>query len=147
VTPDLNVLVAAFRADHVHHERAHEWLASAREACARGRESLTLLPMIAVGFLRVVTSARVFKQPDLVEDALEFIDALLTSPGLELRSAPHEWPLLRAKLSKLGLAGNLVTDAWIAASVEACSEHLVTFDRDFKRLLPTRDVTVLASAG
>ena len=120
--------------------------ASVREACVRGRESLTVLPMIAVGFLRVVTSARVFKQPDSVEDALAFIDALLASPGIELRSATHEWPLLRAKLSKLGLAGNPVTDAWIAASVEACSEHLVTFDRNFKRLLAARDVTVLATS-
>jgi predicted nucleic acid-binding protein len=77
MTPDVNMLVAAFRADHVHHERAHGWLASVREACVRGRESLTVLPMIAVGFLRVVTSARVFKQPDSVEDALAFIDALL----------------------------------------------------------------------
>ena len=56
--------------------------------------------MIAVGFLRVVTSARVFKQPDSVEDALAFIDALLASPGIELRSARQEWPLLRAKLSE-----------------------------------------------
>jgi predicted nucleic acid-binding protein len=42
------------------------------------------------------------------------------------------------------LKGNLVTDAWIASSVEAMSEHLVTFDRDFERLLPARDLTVLA---
>ena len=47
----------------------------------------------------------------------------------------------------VSLAGNLVTDAWIAASVEACSEHLVTFDRDFKRLLSARDVTVLATSA
>jgi uncharacterized protein len=147
MTPDVNVLVAAFRADHVHHDRAHDWLASVREACVRGRESLTVLPMIAVGFLRVVTSTRVFKQPDSIGDALAFVDALLASPGIELLSASQEWPLLRAKLSKLGLAGNLVTDAWIAASVEACSEHLVTFDRDFKRLLSARDVTVLATSG
>ena len=94
-----------------------------------------------------LTSARVFKQPDSIEDALAFIDALLASPGIELLSASQEWPLLRTKLSKLGLVGNLVTDAWIAASVEACSEHLVTFDRDFKRLLSARDVTVLAASG
>jgi predicted nucleic acid-binding protein len=43
----------------------------------------------------------------------------------------------------LGLQGNLVTDAWIASTVEALSEYLVTFDRDFKRLLPARDLTLL----
>jgi predicted nucleic acid-binding protein len=46
-------------------------------------------------------------------------------------------------LLRLGLKGNLVTDAWIAATVQAISEHLVTFDRDFVRLLPVRDVTIL----
>ena len=147
MTPDVNVLVAAFRTDHVHHKLAHGWLVSTRDACVRGRESLTVLPMVAVGFLRVVTSARVFKHPDSIDDALAFVDALLASPGIELRSAAHEWPLLRAKLSKPHLTGNLVTDAWIAASVEACSEHLVTFDRDFKRLLSARDVTVLGASA
>jgi toxin-antitoxin system PIN domain toxin len=146
VTPDAGVLIAAFRADHPHHQQARSWLATAREAGARGRETLTVLPMVAVGFLRIVTSRRVFEHPDSVEDALAFIDALLASPGVELRSTIQDCPLLRAKLSKLRLAGNLVTDAWIAASVEACSEHLVTFDRDFKRLLHARDVTLLHAA-
>ena len=58
-----------------------------------------------------------------------------------------EWPLLRGKLLTGRLQGNGVTDAWIAAATEAFSEHLVTFDRDFRRLLSARDVTVLASAG
>lgn len=43
----------------------------------------------------------------------------------------------------LRLSGNLVTDAAIASMVEALSEHLVTFDRDFSRLLPARDLTLL----
>jgi hypothetical protein len=44
------------------------------------------------------------------------------------------------------LQGNFVTDAWIAAATEALSEHLVTFDRDFRRLLSDRDLTVLQDA-
>jgi hypothetical protein len=55
-----------------------------------------------------------------------------------------EWPIMRAKLLTLQLYGNLVTDAWIAATAQALSEHLVTFDRDFSRLLPARDLTLLA---
>jgi hypothetical protein len=41
---------------------------------------------------------------------------------------------------KLGLHANLVTDAWIASAVEPHAEHLVSFDRDFIRLLPVRDL-------
>lgn len=40
--------------------------------------------------------------------------------------------------------GNDVTDAWIASATEACSEHLVTFDRDFRNLLSPGDFTLLA---
>jgi toxin-antitoxin system PIN domain toxin len=147
VTADLNVLVAAFRTDHPHHRPAYAWLAQARRDCAQGSESLTLLPMVAVGFLRLVTNPRVFSEPDAVEDAIAFIDALLDSPGVDLRDCGREWPLLRDKLLTLGLRGNLVTDAWIAATVETLGEHLVTFDHDFERLLPARDFTLLPSAN
>ncbi len=128
MTPDVNVLVAAFRADHSHHDTAYAWLSEARHNCAHGRETLMLLPMVAAGFLRLVTNPRVFNEPDSIEDAIVFIDILLDSPGVELGTCVEEWPLLRNKLLALGLQGNLVTDAWIASAVEAICEHLVTFD-------------------
>jgi len=60
-----------------------------------------------------------------------------------LEDCGKEWPLLRDKLLTQGLQGNLVTAAWIAAAIETLCEHLVTFDTDFKRLLPERDFTLL----
>lgn len=146
MTPDLNISVAAFRRDHPHHLAAYAWLTQARLDGARGSESLTLLPMVATGFLRLGTNPRVFPDPDSAEDAIAFVDALLDSPGVDLRNFGTEWPLLRNKLLTLGLHGNIVTDAWIASAVETLGEHLVTFDRDFKRLLPARDLTLLSSA-
>jgi len=146
VIPDVNVLVAVFRRDHPHHGRARSWLASARRLCAEGSATLVLLPMVIAGFLRLVTNGRVFVNPDSIEDAVALIDALLGSPGVELQAGGTEWPLLRDKLLRLGLQGNFITDAWIAAATEAISEHLVTFDRDFKRLLPPRDLTLLETS-
>ena len=52
-------------------------------------------------------------------------------------------PVFRQLQLAARIKGNLVTDAWIAAAVQASSEHVVTFDRDFVRLLPARDVTIL----
>ena len=143
MTPDVNVLVAAFRRDHSHHVVARAWLLQAREACAQGRQSLILLLMVVTGFLRLVTNSRVFKDPDTVEDAIAFLDTVVETPGVELRLCGSEWPALRNTLLRLALRGNLVTDAWIASAVQSLSEHLVTFDRDFARLLPARDLTVL----
>lgn len=106
-----------------------------------------LLPVAVAGFLRLVTNARVFVNPDSITDAVAFVDALLGTPGAALADRIDNWPLLRDKLLMLGLHGNLVTDAWIAAAVESLSEHLVTFDRDFTRLLPRRNLTLLDPAG
>jgi toxin-antitoxin system PIN domain toxin len=145
MTPDVNVLIAAFRRDHQHHAVALQWLDGARVACAEGRASLALLPMVIVGFLRLVTNRRIFIEPDSIEDAVTFIDALLDSPGVELQPSGEEWPILRAKLLARGHTGNEVTDAWIASATEACSEHLVTFDRDFLNLLSSGDLTLLVA--
>ncbi|MDP9192581.1 MAG: PIN domain-containing protein [Acidobacteriota bacterium] len=143
MTPDVNVLIAAFRRDHQHHAVALRWLDGVRVACAEGRASLALLPMVIVGFLRLVTNRRVFIEPDSIEDAVAFVDALLDSPGAELQSCGEEWPILRSKLIARGHTGNEVTDAWIASATESSSEHLVTFDRDFLNLLAPGDFTLL----
>lgn len=144
MTPDVNVLVAAFRSDHTHHAVARRWLLKARQACARGSLALTLLPVVITGFLRLVTSTRVFDEPDTVADAIAFVDAILAMPGVAVARNVDEWPVLRSLLLEKTLTGNLVTDAWIAAAVQVRGEHLVTFDRDFRRLLSARDLTILA---
>jgi uncharacterized protein len=143
VTPDVNVLVAAFRTDHPHHHVARSWLAQARAACVAGQDSLRVLPMVLAGFLRLVTHPKVFVEPDSIDDALSFAQALLETPGVELAYCGAEWPLLREKLTKQALTGNKVPDAWIAASVEHLGEHLVTFDRDFRQLLHPKACTLL----
>lgn len=38
-------------------------------------------------------------------------------------------------------------DAWIAAAVETLAEQLATFDRDFTRLLASRDLTLLPAGS
>ena len=146
MTPDVNVLIAAFRRDHEHHAAALQWLDGARVSCAEGRASLALLPMVVAGFLRLVTNRRVFIDPDSVQDAVAFVDALLDSPGVELLPCGEEWPILRARLIARDHKGNKVTDAWIASATESCSEHLVTFDRDFVNLLSPADFTMLPPA-
>lgn len=142
--PDVNVLVAAFRRDHESHSSATNWLRRARQESQAGHASITLIPVVLSGFLRIVTNSRVFADPDSIDDAVEFVDAILATPGASLRASEREWPLLRDKLLSKNLSGNQVTDAWIASAVETLSEHLVTFDRDFAHLLPGKDVTMLS---
>ncbi len=102
--------------------------------------------MIAAGFLRLATNAKVFVAPTPIGAALEFIDSLLAIPGVDMPELGREWPTLRQLSRDHELAANDITDAWIAAAVRTLGSHLVTFDRGFTRLLARTEVTVLKPA-
>ena len=143
MTPDVNVLVAAARADHPHHAPALAWLTESLRAVERGA-ALTVLPVVAVGFLRVVTQRRIFPVPTPLPEALAFLRAVLDDRGaLPLTMGP-EWPAFVRLCEDHALAAGDVTDAWIAACVLDRHEHLVTFDRGFRRFLAPSALTVLA---
>ena len=142
--PDVNVLIAASRTDHPHHKPAYAWLNEAIAACEVGA-SLKLMPMVAASFLRLVTNFRVFVHPTPIGDAMAFLDALLAIPGIDMPAHGGEWPILRQLCVVKQLTANDIPDAWLAASVIEHSEHLVTFDADFKRLLAPAQLTVLGT--
>src|SRR5437660_224387 len=94
MAPDLNVLLAASRSDHPHHKPALEWLNGAIARCETGG-SVELLPMVAVGFVRLATNAKIFVVPMPIAAAVEFIDSLLAVPGVNMPELGREWPTLR----------------------------------------------------
>ena len=142
MTPDVNVLVAAARSDHPHHGVARAWLASTFAQAGSGRVC-TLMPMVLASFLRLVTSPRIFRRPTPIEEAVGFIDALLSLPGAQLAELGAEWTRLRQLCLDKQLGGNDLPDAWLAAAVSQRGEHLVSFDRDFKKLLGRGEFTLL----
>lgn len=146
MTPDVNVLVAASRSDHPHHAVALGWLRGALADCARGAR-FSLLPMVAAGAVRLVTHPRVFTAPTPTADALAFVRAVREAPGVEAPPLGTEWDRFADLCRAHGLQGNAVPDAWIAAAVREHHEHLVTFDRGFRRLLDPADLTLLGPVG
>ena len=125
---------------------ARAWLEQAASAGAAGA-SFTLMPMVVASFLRLVTSPRVFSMPTPLLDAIGFVYALLAAPGVELARLGAEWPVLRQLCLNKSLVGNDLPDAWLAAATLQLGEHLVTFDRDFKKLLGRAQMTLLVPAG
>lgn len=142
MTPDVNVLVAASRSDHPHHAAARSWLEGALAAADNGA-SFTLMPMVLASVLRLVTSPKIFLQPTPMAEAVDFVDAILAMPGVQLAPLGPEWPKLRQLCLDKQLGGNDLPDAWLAAAVEHQGEHLVSFDRDFKKLLGRARFTLL----
>jgi toxin-antitoxin system PIN domain toxin len=142
MTPDVNVLVAASRSDHPHHVTARRWLEGALAAAEDGA-TFTLMPMVLASVLRLVTSPRIFVVPTPIADAVDFVDAMLAMPGVRLAPLGPEWVKLRQLCLDKELGGNDLPDAWLAAAVDHQGEHLVSFDRDFKKLLGRARFTLL----
>jgi uncharacterized protein len=142
MTPDVNVLLAASRTDHPHHGVASVWLERAIAGAASGG-SLIVLPMVTASFLRLATHPKVFRQPTPPDAAVDFIDSLLATTGVELADLGREWPALKRLVHQHELTANDVPDAWIAAAVQTLGTRLVTFDRGFSRWLGRSELTLL----
>jgi len=101
------------------------------------------MPMVIASFLRLVTSPKIFQQATPSIDAVAFIDAVLASPGVQLAALGPEWSKLRQLCLDKQLTGNDLPNAWLSAAVTHRGEHLVTFDRDFRKLLVRSQFTLL----
>ncbi len=142
MTPDVNVLVAASRSDHPYHVPALRYLEAALAEAGPGKP-FAVLPMVASGFLRLVTHPKVFHEPTPWQAAIDFLRSILESPGVSLTPLGSEWPLFVDLCEKHQLAGNSIPDAWIAAAAQHQQLQLVTFDRDFRRLMKASRLVLL----
>lgn len=126
---DVNVLVSAFRQDHPHHEVAASWLSHLFEV-----ETVVVPDFVWVGFLRIVTNARIFETPAPIDRAYAFLTALTESEAY-LPVAGLESGLVGFKevLTEAQARGNLISDAYIAAVAISLACPVGTFDRDFRR--------------
>ena len=142
MTPDVNVLLVAAGHDHPHLAAARKWLAGALAAAENGA-AFTLMPMVLASLLRLPTSPKIFQVPTPIVDAVGFVDAVLAMPGVQLAALGPEWPKLWQLCLDKQLGGNDLPDAWLAAAVEQMGEHLVSFDRVFKKWLGRARFTLL----
>jgi toxin-antitoxin system PIN domain toxin len=127
---DVNVLIDAHRMDSPHHDAVADWL---RETLESGRTAL-LADLVMTGFVRIVTSPRIFDPPSPAEKAMEFLDELLAEPGCRrVWAGPRHWEIMRRMIIEGDARANLVTDAHIAALAVEQGTPLVTRDRDFAR--------------
>jgi toxin-antitoxin system PIN domain toxin len=130
IVPDLNLLIYAVNEDSQHHGDARQWW----ESVVNGTVDVGLPWVVLLGFLRLTTSPRVFASPLAPAAAWELIDAWLDQPGCHpIGVGPRHYQILKTLTVEHGTAGNLTTDAHLAA---ICIDHnavLYTADNDFAR--------------
>lgn len=142
--PDINVLVAAHRADHPQHKAATDWLKRTLKDTKDGQ--VLVLPMqVLSGFLRLVTNAKIFPTPSSSAQAVDFLDWLLEDPHVRLLVQSSEWMSFRSLVLDKQLGANQVPDAHLAALSISLSEPFVTFDKGYRLLLPKSLLVLLAS--
>jgi toxin-antitoxin system PIN domain toxin len=127
---DVNVLLYAYDTSSAQHARARAWL----EERLSGVEAFGFAWATLLVFVRLVTNPRVFESPLRVEESLDIVDAWLSAPSATvLHPGPRHAVLLRQLLEPLGTAGNLTTDAHLAALALEHDAELCSADADFSR--------------
>jgi len=127
---DVNVLLHAINADSLEHAVARDWLHRALS----GRDPVAFAWTVSLAFLRLSTHPAVFPQPLRPAQAADVLERWHEAPAaVVLEPTRRHLPLLRGLLRQSGAAGNLVSDAHLAALALEHGATVVSFDRDFAR--------------
>jgi toxin-antitoxin system PIN domain toxin len=127
---DVNVLLYATDADSAHHEPARAWLDDAFS----GREAIGFAWVVLLGFLRLITQARLVARPLTADEAADSVEHWLQQPvATVVHPTTRHLSIVRGLLTSVGTAGNLVNDAHLAALAVEHGAEIVSFDRDFGR--------------
>lgn len=127
---DANVLIFAVNASAREHGRARAWI----EEALSGPEPVAFAWLALLAFLRVVTRASLLPKPLSTPEAFDLIEAWLARPNARIiHPRESHAAILRSLLEGAGTAGNLASDAHLAALAIEHGAGLVSFDRDFAR--------------
>lgn len=116
------------------HDPAHIPLKDWLEKTLSDGLVVTFPALVEVAFLRMVTHPRIFKVPSPFEKAVEFLEVIEESGSFRetpwtSRMRAQWWRWCR----DLGLQGNDVNDAYLAATAAEARCRLVSLDQGFDR--------------
>jgi toxin-antitoxin system PIN domain toxin len=127
---DANILIYAIDQDSPHHARARRWL----EETLSGDTWVGLPWIVILAFIRLTTRAGVVRNPLPPDQALAFVDSWLRQPYVAaVGPGERHWPILSNLLRASGTAGNLTSDAHVAALALEHGGTVVSADSDFGR--------------
>jgi toxin-antitoxin system PIN domain toxin len=128
--PDVNVLLYAYDEASPQHESAKRWLEEALSSTEP-----TAFPWASLlGFIRIATQPAIYPSPLSLKEALDILDEWLAHPHVAVvHPGRRHAALLREVLTSAGVAGDLTTDAHLAAIAIEHGATLATFDADFHR--------------
>lgn len=130
IFPDVNILVYAHDETSKHHAAARNWW----DGCLNGSQMISLSWVVLLGLVRLLTNPRVFQNPYPPPELLAILDQWLAQPHVRIVHPPDSHFTRWAGLIKhIGTAGNLTTDAHLAALAIERGLILHSTDADFAR--------------
>jgi toxin-antitoxin system PIN domain toxin len=135
---DTTVLLYAVNQDAHQHQQARGWLDDALSGAA----TVGFAWVALLGFLRISTRAGVLPRPLRLDQALSVTDAWLQQPpSVVVHPTAGHQRVLAQLLEAVGVGGNLLTDAHLAALALEHRASIASFDRDFDRFPGVHRVT------
>ncbi len=130
IIPDANLLIYAHNDAAKDHAKAKAWW----EDCLSKPETVGLSWSVLIAFVRVSTNRKAFEEPLSVKDATDMVRGWLEMPQVQLLHAGPAHPeILFGYLNELGTAGNLTSDAHLAALAREYQAIIHSADADFAR--------------
>ena len=138
---DANLLIYAVNSDAPRHLAARAWL----DETLSGVTPVGLPWVCVLAFLRITTYPHILARPMSVDAAIDQVGEWLDQPFVDT-VAPGEkhWPILRNLLRTTGMAGNLTTDAHVAAMAIERGATVCSADHDFRRFPGVHHIDPLA---
>jgi toxin-antitoxin system PIN domain toxin len=130
IIPGINLLVYAYKSDAPRHLRARQWW----EDAVRGYQPIGMAWVVALGFLRVMTSRAVMARPMEATRALRHVRTWLEQPSVRVvQPGPRHLDILGGFVQAGAIASAVVTDAHIAALAVENQAEVHSNDTDFGR--------------
>jgi hypothetical protein len=133
--PDLNLLIYAIDESSPRHAKARAWL----EEVLSGTEAVAFAWAVLLGFVRISTNPVALESPLSAGEAFDYVDGWLEQPVADVvHPTPQHAARLRELLEPVGAAGNLASDAHLAALAIEHGAELCSCDTDFARFVGLR---------
>jgi uncharacterized protein len=142
IIPDVNLLLYAIIDAFPQHEKAKLWW----EETVNSGEMIGLADPAIFGFLRISTNPRLLRPPLSADDAARHVETWLALPNARwAQPGPAHHALTLGYLRSAGTAGNLTTDAQLAAIAAENNATMCSNDNDFARFPDIRWINPLAA--
>jgi toxin-antitoxin system PIN domain toxin len=142
IVPDINLLLHAYNTEAPAHTSARAWW----EDLLNGTQPVGLAWAAMLGFVRLATHRQIMANPMPVDTACGHVRDWLAQPYVSiLDPGPRHAEILFGLLQALGTAGNLTTDAHLAALAIEHQAELHSTDVDFGRFSGLRWKNPVAS--